>query len=87
MAPQAPRSKDVTAKDLAVRAGLPYSTIDHWSGLDLLPFTRVGNRRYYDKDLCLKICARIRELQNEDMNLRGMRSLLRNEFPNLRKSS
>jgi DNA-binding transcriptional MerR regulator len=80
MAPQPTRLDLVSAKELAKLAGEEYTTIDHWSGVELLPFTRRGRTRYYDKRLCLKICSRIRALQNEDLNLRGMRSILRKEF-------
>ncbi len=54
----------VTAQVLADRAGERYSTVDYWATSSLLLFVRRGNRRYFDLELNLERCQKIREMQN-----------------------
>jgi DNA-binding transcriptional MerR regulator len=73
---RAKTAQQVSANFLADRVGEPYTTIDHWSDMDLLVFTRRGNRRLYDLELNVRLCREIRELQEAGMNLMTIRNQL-----------
>lgn len=66
----------VSGPRLADLANEPYSTIDHWSDLGLLPFTYRGRRRLYDRASALHRCQVIRRMQEQGMNLAGIRIVL-----------
>jgi DNA-binding transcriptional MerR regulator len=69
----------LTTKELAEVAAEPYDTIDHWSGEDLLEYRLLGRNRFYVKDVNLKRCKRIRELQNDGHTLRAIKKQFRKE--------
>jgi DNA-binding transcriptional MerR regulator len=64
----------VSGKVLAEMTGEPYSTIDHWTDVGLVPCIRRGRRRLYDPAVAVVRCERIRELQQDGMSLATMRT-------------
>ncbi len=62
-------SEPITAKELAELAGEKYHTIDHWTSMGLLKPRIKGRTRYYEKEKSVIICKKIRELQNQRMQL------------------
>lgn len=70
-------SETVTSRQLAELSDESYTTIDHWADMGLLRYMRRGRNRVYDRDLNLRLCRRIRELQQEDKSLSVIRVELR----------
>jgi DNA-binding transcriptional MerR regulator len=68
--------EEVTAQELARRCGESYETVNHWARMELLPCKRRGRRRLFAFEVCEKRCRRIRELQNEGLNLVAIRRML-----------
>ena len=66
----------ITAQELAKRCGEPYDTVNHWTRAGLLPCKRRGRTRTFPAADSLRRCRRIRELQNEELNLAAIRKVL-----------
>ena len=69
----------ITAKELAKAAQEPYATIDYWSGEDLLEYRLFGRNRFYPKDVTLRRCKQIRDLQDDGLTLRAIKKQFRKE--------
>ena len=65
----------VSGKELALKVNETPATIDHWSDVGVLVFTRRGRRRLYDPEVNAARCERIRRLQQDGMSLATMRRL------------
>ena len=63
----------LTGKELGLRIGEPYSTIDYWAKIGLLAFTRRGSRRLFDSTTTEARCRKIRELQDAGLNLAAIK--------------
>lgn len=72
----------VYASELAELSGTTYGTIKTYSMFNLLPYKQEGKKEWkkYDKDLCLTILNRIKELKQERKTLKEIKKIIRQEF-------
>ncbi|MCM8782731.1 MAG: helix-turn-helix domain-containing protein [Candidatus Omnitrophica bacterium] len=71
------RKEMISAKEIANKYNVSYQTVNHYTDFGLLPVqTKIGNVRFYDKDMVEERINKIRELMGEGYSLRLIRKKL-----------
>jgi len=70
-------NKMISAKEIMSKYNISYQTINHYTDFGLLPVqTKIGNVRFYDRNLVEERLKKIRELIEEGYSLRLIRKKL-----------
>ena len=71
------QNKMISAKEIITQYNISYQTVNHYTDFGLLPVqTKIGNARFYDRNLVKKRMKKIRELIEEGYSLRLIRKKL-----------
>lgn len=67
----------ISAKEIVNKYNISYQTVNHYTDFGLLPVqTKIGNVRFYDRNLVEERMEKIRELIEEGYSLRLIRKKL-----------
>lgn len=71
------QNKMISVKEIMSKYNISYQTINHYTDFGLLPVqTKIGNVRFYDRNLVKERMKKIRELIGEGYSLRLIRKKL-----------
>ena len=71
------QNKMISTKEIMSKYNISYQTVNHYTDFGLLPVqTKIGNARFYDRDLVEKRMKKIRELMGDGYSLRLIRKKL-----------
>ncbi len=71
------QNKMISVKEIMSKYNISYQTINHYTDFSLLPVqTKIGNVRFYGRDLVEERMKKIRELIGEGYSLRLIRKKL-----------
>ena len=71
------KEKMISAKEIIETYNISYQTVNHYTDFGLLPvLVKIGNVRYYDRDVVEKHMKEIRSLLGEGYSLRLIRKRL-----------
>jgi DNA-binding transcriptional MerR regulator len=71
------QNKIISTKEIMSKYNLSYQTVNHYTDFGLLSVqTRIGNVRFYDRDLVEERMKKIRKLIEEGYSLRLIRKKL-----------
>ena len=74
-------TREITAKEICERFGIPYSTVNHYTDLGLFPIVRkCGNKRIYDSKKVEDTYERITRLATEGYPLSLIRKKMSGSF-------
>ena len=74
---QSNKEKMISAKEIVDTYKISYQTVNHYTDFGLLPvLVKIGNVRYYDRDVIEKNVKEIRALIGEGYSLRLIRKRL-----------
>lgn len=71
------QNKMISVKEIMSKYNISYQTINHYTDFGLLPVqTKIGNARFYDRDLVEERLKKVWELIGEGYSLRLIRKKL-----------